>query len=249
MPRIFIACVRLSCFYQSFLQAWEASAVEQSLAPLHLAAATEESQDQRLLWSGQKLDAANHEADSSSFRGPLQRSRMLRYRRLSANHTMTAASGYTSSRGYDTSKMPKARRMMPTVSIILASTGSSTRRFVTAAPTVLEMRRRPAAVRPALPPPLAAAGSLRLSGRGNVCPSCRMISVAPARSSRYIASIWDANVSSSATTSSSQLPSQLAMLRLLDPTRAHRPSATAVLACSIDPFLSKSRSPASSSVR
>ena len=79
--------------------------------------------------------------------------------------------------------------------------------------------------------------------------SPRTTSVALARSSRYIASIRSANAASSATMSSSQFPSQLAMLRLVEPTRAQRPSATAVLACSIVPFHSKTRTPASSSGR
>ena len=46
-----------------------------------------------------------------------------------------------------------------------------------------------------------------------------------------------------------QLPIQLARLRLLEPTRAQRPSATAVFACSIEPRHSKTRMPASSSGR
>ena len=52
-------------------------------------------------------------------------------------------------------------------------------------------------------------------------------------------SIASAKALSSIATSSSQLPIQLAMLRLVEPTRAQRPSATAVLAWSIGPFHSK----------
>ena len=58
-----------------------------------------------------------------------------------------------------------------------------------------------------------------------------------------------AEASSSTTTSSSQLPIQLARLRFVEPTRAQRASATAVLAWSIGPFHSKTRTPASSSGR
>ena len=57
------------------------------------------------------------------------------------------------------------------------------------------------------------------------------------------------DVASSIATSSSQLPSQLLMLRFVDPMRAHRESATAVLACIIEPFHSKMRTPESSSER
>ena len=62
-------------------------------------------------------------------------------------------------------------------------------------------------------------------------------------------SIASAKALSSIATSSSQLPIQLAMLRLVEPTRAQWPSATAVLAWSIGPFHSKIRTPASSSGR
>jgi hypothetical protein len=45
------------------------------------------------------------------------------------------------------------------------------------------------------------------------------------------------------------LPNQLAAFRLVEPTRATRPSVTAVLAWSMGPFHSKTRTPASSSGR
>ena len=109
-------------------------------------------------------------------------------------------------------------------------------------------RIAPAAARPALPSgaglPRCAVAADRARRRAS-----STISVARSRSSRYICSTWRANPSSSTTTSSSQLPSQLAMLRLVEPTRAQRPSATAVLACSIVPFHSNTRTPASSSGR
>ena len=64
-----------------------------------------------------------------------------------------------------------------------------------------------------------------------------------------MASICSANAWFSTATSSSQFPSQLAGFRFVEPTRAHRPSATAVLACSMDPFHSNTRTPASRSGR
>jgi hypothetical protein len=64
-----------------------------------------------------------------------------------------------------------------------------------------------------------------------------------------MASMACANSLSSTTTSSSQFVAQLAKLRLVEPTRAQRPSATAVLAWSIDPFHSKTRMPASTKDR
>ena len=60
--------------------------------------------------------------------------------------------------------------------------------------------------------------------------SFNTISVALPRSISYCPSMRRAKFSSSIATSSSQLPIQLARLRLLDPTRAQRPSATAVFA-------------------
>ena len=74
-------------------------------------------------------------------------------------------------------------------------------------------------------------------------------SVEFSRSRSNIAIICAPNCSSSMATSSSQLPNQLVMLRLVDPTRAHLPSATAVLAWTIAPFHSKMRTPPSSSAR
>jgi hypothetical protein len=65
----------------------------------------------------------------------------------------------------------------------------------------------------------------------------------------YIASMARPKRSSSTTTSSSQLPIQLAGLRFVEPTRDQRASATAVLACSIGPFHSKTRMPDSRSGR
>ena len=70
-----------------------------------------------------------------------------------------------------------------------------------------------------------------------------------ATSSAYMASMARPNRSSSTTTSSSQFPSQLAGLRFVDPTRDQRASATAVLAWSMVPFHSKTRTPDSSSGR
>src|SRR6185436_20742894 len=69
------------------------------------------------------------------------------------------------------------------------------------------------------------------------------------KSWRYVSSIRRAKDSSSTTTSSSQLPNQLATLRFDEPTRAQFESATAVFACSIVPFHSNTRTPASSKGR
>ena len=77
----------------------------------------------------------------------------------------------------------------------------------------------------------------------------RTISVVLARSRKNISSMRAPKASFSMTASSSQLPSQLARFRLVEPTRAQWPSATAVLACTMVPFHSKMRMPASSRVR
>ncbi len=97
------------------------------------------------------------------------------------------------------------------------------------------MLTAPAAARPALP--------RRRAGRRGVAAlfttrarSVKVISVARPRSSRYISSMRAANRSSSTATSSSQLPIQDWRFRLVAPTRAQRPSATAVFAWSIVPF-------------
>ena len=50
-------------------------------------------------------------------------------------------------------------------------------------------------------------------------------------------------------TSSSRLETQLARLELLEPIRVQQPSATAVFACNIGPFHSKTRTPACSKGR
>ena len=68
-------------------------------------------------------------------------------------------------------------------------------------------------------------------------------------SSWNISSIRRPKASFSTTTSSSRFPIQLARLRLVEPTRAQRASATAVLAWSMGPFHSKTRTPASSRAR
>ena len=113
----------------------------------------------------------------------------------------------------------------------------------------LPMRSAPAAARVALPPAPRWRGTRALSAGRTRRRLSSTISVALARSSRYIASMAWPNPSSSTITSSSQLPIQLAGLRLVDPTRDQRASATAVLAWSIGPFHSNTRTPASSSGR
>ena len=120
---------------------------------------------------------------------------------------------------------------------------------MTAAPTVLPIRSKPAAARPALPPRPTSSGVGLAVATSNPERWSRMISVAFARSLGVHLLHLAPRRSSSTSTSSSELPSQLAGLRLVEPTRAHRPSATAVFAWSIVPFHSKTRTPASSKVR
>jgi hypothetical protein len=64
-----------------------------------------------------------------------------------------------------------------------------------------------------------------------------------------MACIWLARSSSTTVTSSSRLEIQLARFELLEPMRVSRPSATAVLAWTMGPFHSNTRTPASSSGR
>src|SRR5262245_10742946 len=89
------------------------------------------------------------------------------------------------------------------------------------------------------------AHALARVGRGLAGP-CRTARSA-ARSADYTPSFPLAHASVSTLTSGSRSPTQLATLRFVDPTRAQRPSATAVLACTIGPFHSNTRPPASSS--
>ena len=104
-----------------------------------------------------------------------------------------------------------------------------------AAPTALPMLTAPAAARPALPGRRAdSVGGFAV--RTTRARRVSVISVARPRSSRYMSSIWPAKPASSTATSSSQLPIHDWRLRFVEPTRAHRPSATAVLAWSIVPF-------------
>ena len=127
-----------------------------------------------------------------------------------------------------------------------ASSWPSVRLAVKAAPIVLPMRSAPAAARLALPPARRERGSEGCSMRSILRRRLSTISVACARSRRYISSMAAPKRSSSTITSSSQLPSQLAAFRFVEPTRAQWPSATAVLACIIGPLHSNTRTPASS---
>ncbi len=124
---------------------------------------------------------------------------------------------------------------------------------MTAAPTALPRLPTPLSSWPPLPVPvgmlprpmplfccLGACGGLTTKA-----PFECTISSAFWRSSSYCASISRAMDASSMLTSISQLFIQLPALRLVDPMRVHRPSATAVLACSIGPRHSKIRIPAS----
>ena len=171
----------------------------------------------------------------------------------SATHVPMKASGYVMPRGHLTAMIESPSRTPPAIAISRASAGPSTRRLVMAAPTALPTPMTPAAARLVLPFRLV---RWRRPFRGRGGPmgftrfrSLMTISVACSRSRQYISCISCAKPSFSIVTSSSQLPIQLATLRLVEPTRAHLPSTTEVFAWIIGPFHSKTRTPASRSAR
>ena len=144
----------------------------------------------------------------------------------------------------------------------VASAGPSTRVPPIAAPSAPEPERAHAAT--ASPRAAGGAAALRrrapttagaTAGRGRLRArrwmrrSPSTISVARSRSCSKHASIVRPNPWSSTATSSSQFASHDDTFRFDEPTRAQRPSATAVFAWSIAPFHSKIRTPASGSGR
>src|SRR5688572_1686666 len=179
--------------------------------------------------------------------------RHARNRPASANQTASTANGYAIALGHLYARSPKLMKINELQNRLYASAAPTSRRAVNAAPSVRPMRMAPAdaARRVVRPRPRQSSNRcvLRRSTIGTILRAFNTTSVEFWRSFSNMSIICRPNRSSSTATSSSQLPNQLVMLALVEPTRAHFPSATAVLAWSITPFHSKMRTPPSSSAR
>ena len=186
--------------------------------------------------------------------GPCLPSRRLRARwrqprmpKLSASHPANAANGQPIAAGHSTAITATTANTIAVVSQGTPAASPSTRRLPSAALTLFAIRNAPAAARPELPPARAVLGArgvlLRICSPRRKRRGASTISVAFWRSSSYWAASRPAKPASSTAMSISKLPSQLEMLRLEEPTRAHWPSATAVFACNIEPFHSNTRMP------